>query len=390
MYPRRQQNIRKRVIAALLIFFLLITGIFVVKGGQYFPAIFQLLFEKDINLKTTDDKRVNILLLGIGGGTHDGPDLTDTMIFASIDTTNKKVTLVSIPRDLWMPELKQKVNFAYAYGEVKKKGGGIIGSRAAVETLLGQEIDYVLRMDFDGFVKAIDMVGGLDITVDKTFDDYQYPLTGRESDSCGLTDEKIASLSAEVATGSATENEAFPCRYEHLHFDKGQQKMNGTNALKFVRSRHGENGEGSDFARSKRQEKVISAFKDKIFSANTFLNPVKLISLADVFKDSIDTDIKNDEYDDFVKLAQKIKGATTKSAILDLGAESEDRFGLLEQPDITNEYKNQYVVIPRTGNGKYNEIQEYVKCEIEYSDCVVGKSSIITPSPKPTSVKSKN
>ncbi len=389
MYSRRQHVIRKRVLAALFIFFLLMAGIFVVKGGQYFPAIFQLLFEKDINLKTTE-KRVNILLLGIGGGTHDGPDLTDTMIFASIDPPNKKVTLVSIPRDLWMPELKQKINFAYADGEVKVKGGGIIESRAAVEKLLGQEIDYVLRMDFDGFVKAIDMVGGLDITVDNTLDDYKYPITGRENDACGLTDEKIASLSAELATGSATEDKAFPCRYEHLHFGKGEQKMDGTNALKFVRSRHAQGGEGSDFARSKRQEKVINAFKDKIFSVNTFLNPVKLISLADVFQDSIDTDIKNDEYDDFVKLAQKIRGARTKSVILDLGSEQDERYGLLEQPPITSKYKNQYVVIPRKGNGNYSEIEEYVKCEIEIGDCVVGENGIISPTPKPTKSLNKN
>lgn len=386
MYPKRQNAIRKRVIAALFIFFLLIAGVFLVKGGKYLPALFQLLFQTDIQLNT-NSQRVNILLLGIGGGTHDGPSLTDTMIFASVDPDAKRVTLVSIPRDLWMPELRQKINFAYADGEAKKKGGGIIGSRAAVEKLLGQEVDYVFRMDFDGFVKAIDMVGGLDVTVDKTLDDYQYPLTGKEADACGLSEEKIASLSAEVATGSATENEAFPCRYEHLHFDKGQQKMNGVNALKFVRSRHGQGGEGSDFARSKRQEKVISAFKDKIFSLNTFFNPVKILSLADVFQDSIDTDIKNDEFDDFVKLAQRLRGAKTNSAILDLGSEQEGRFGLLEQPKITREYNNQYVVTPRIGNGNYSEIQEYIDCEIKRGNCKVTENGILTPTPTLPKIK---
>lgn len=387
MHLREKQAIRKRVFAALFIFLLLMAGTFLVKGGKFIPAIFQLLFQKEIQLKTTDEKRVNILLLGIGGGTHDGPSLTDTMIFASIDPTASKVNLVSIPRDLWMPELDQKINFAYADGEAKMEGGGIIGARAAVDKLLGQDIDYVLRMDFDGFVKAIDMVGGLDVTVDNTLDDYQYPLSGKEDDACGLTEEKIASLSAEIATGSASENEAFPCRYEHLHFSKGRQKLNGVNALKFVRSRHGQNGEGSDFARSKRQEKVISAFKDKIFSANTFLNPVKIINLADVFKDSIDTDIKEDEFDDFVKLAQKLRGAKTNSAVLDIGNPQEERFGLLEQPPITKEFNNQYVVIPRIGNGRYSEIQEYIACEIEKGDCIVMERGILVPAPvapKPT------
>jgi polyisoprenyl-teichoic acid--peptidoglycan teichoic acid transferase len=387
MHSRNQQSVRKKVTAALIIFFLVIAGTFLVIGRKYIPALLQLLFQPKIELNTANDKKINILLLGIGGGTHDGPSLTDTMIFASVDPEKKKVTLVSIPRDLWMPELQQKINFAYAYGEVKKEGGGIIASRAAVEKLLGQEVDYVFRMDFDGFVKAIDMVGGLDVTVDNTLDDYQYPVAGKEIDSCGFDEDKIASLSSEIATGSATGNEAFPCRYEHLHFRKGKQKMNGVNALKFVRSRHAEGSEGSDFARSKRQEKVINAFKDKIFSVNTFLNPVKMISLADVFKDSIDTDIKENEFDDFVKLAQKMKGGSTNSAILDIGDEQADRFGLLEVPEITSEYKNQYVLIPRTGNGNYLEIQEYVACIIMYEKCSVAENGIITPTPKPTGIK---
>ena len=68
--------------------------------------------------------------------------------------------------------------------------------------------------------------------------------------------------------------------------------MDGKTALTFVRSRHAEGEEGSDFARSKRQEKIIQAFKDKLFSFQTIINPAKIISLYDILKDSIDTDIK--------------------------------------------------------------------------------------------------
>ena len=386
----RQQTVRKRAIAVIFILFLFLAGGFLVQAGKYIPALLQLLFQKEIHLQTTDEKNINILLLGIGGGTHDGPDLTDTMIFASIDPDSKKVTMVSIPRDLWMPELTQKINFAYADGEVKQEGGGIIAAKAAVQKLVGQDIDYVLRIDFDGFVKAVDMVGGLEVTVDKPLDDYKYPITGKETDSCGLDDEKIASLSAEIATGSASENEAFPCRYEHLHFDEGEQEMSGIEALKFVRSRHGENGEGSDFARSKRQEKVISAFKDKIFSVGTFLNPVKIVSLSNVLQSSIDTNIKENEYDDFVKLAQKLKGATLTSIVLDIGDESDGRFGILEQPPISKTYNNQYVLIPRVGNGNYSEIEEYVDCVIKIGKCIVAESGIARPTPKATPSVKRN
>ncbi len=389
MYTRRQKPIRKRVIAAIVIFFLLLGSIFLSKGVKYIPALFQLLFQKEVNLKTTDRNRINILILGVGGGNHDGPNLTDTMIFASIDSKSNKVNLTSIPRDLWMPELKTKINVAYAIGEAKQKEGGLKLAKASVSHLLNQQIDYGVRIDFDGFVKAVDMIGGLDITVDNTLDDDQYPLEGKESDSCGLTEEKIASLSAELATGSATENEAFPCRYEHLHFDIGAQKMNGINALKFVRSRHAQDGEGSDFARSKRQEKVISAFKDKVFSAGTFLNPVKVVSLVSVLSGSIDTDIKEDEYDDFVKLAQKLKGAKIDSAILDIGDE-QDRLGLLVHPEDVGDYDGQYVLIPRKGNGNYSEIQEYINCEVQYGNCIVLKNGITTPTPEPSKSLKKN
>lgn len=380
----RQQPVKKRVFAALLIFLILLLGVLAIKGGKYIPALFQLIFQRDIKLVTADDERVNVLLLGIAGGNHDGPSLTDTVIFASIDPDSKKVTLVSIPRDFWMPELVQKINFAYADGETKKEGGGLLASKAAVEKILGQEIDYVLRIDFDGFVKAVDMVGGLEVNIENTLEDFRYPITGRENDPCGLSDEKIASLSAEIATGAAVENEAFPCRYEHLRFEKGKTTMSGEEALKFVRSRHGINGEGSDFARSKRQEKVISAFKDKVLSVDTFLNPVKVVSLANVLSSSIDTDIKEQEYDDFIKLAQKLKDAEIQSVVLDLGDEGEGRFGLLEEPGIGREYNFQYVVVPRIGNGDYAEIQEFVECEIKHGNCIVTEAGITTPAPKPT------
>ena len=328
----------------------------------------QTVFNKGISLKDTDN-RVNILLLGIGGGSHEGPNLTDTIIFVSIDPQLKKMTLVSIPRDLWVTTLQAKINSAYSTGQDKEDAGGLKLAKAVVSDILGQQIDYGLRIDFDGFVKAIDMMGGLEITVDRVLDDYAYPISGKEEDACGKNDDEIASLSAQIATDSATESEAFPCRYEHLHFDPGVTHMDGATALKFVRSRHALGREGSDFARSKRQEKVIQAFKDKLLSADTFLNPVKVVSLIDVFKGSIDTDIKQDEYDDFIKLAQKMKGAAVKSAILDFGDEEVGREGLLVNPPLSTDYRGQWVVIPRAGADDYSEIQLFVKCEVESVGC---------------------
>jgi LCP family protein required for cell wall assembly len=376
----RRNRKRKRVFFVLLIFFLIILGIIGVHLWKYLNVGVQVITDKKIQLKQSEQKRINILILGVGGGSHEGPDLTDTIIFASLDPKNKKVLLVSIPRDLWVPELNAKINSAYTYGEEKQKGSGLLFTKAIVGKIVGQDIDYAIKIDFNGFVKAVDMVGGLDIDVANTFDDYAYPITGREDDPCGHSDTEIASASAQIASGSATESDFFTCRYEHLHFDSGQTHMDGTTALKYVRSRHALGPEGSDFARSKRQEKVIKAFKDKIFSMQVLLHPAKAIDLINVVIGSIVTDIKEDEYDDFIKLAQKLKGASITSGTVDSGDAKSGREGLLMNPQDTTDYGGAWVLIPVAGNGDYSQIKKYVDCEITKGNC----SATPTPTPKPS------
>src|SRR5579884_3030834 len=222
------------------------------------------------DIKQTND-RVNILLLGIGGGTHDGPDLTDSIIVASYDLKTNDVVMFSIPRDLWLPSIQQKINAAYTVG-LSKGGDGLGYTENAIGDVMGIPIHYAVVLDFSGFSKAIDLVGGVDVNVPDTFDDYQYPIDGKENDLCGwkeqqmtLTPDQAKQLNVnpgplkvyidptgKVATDSASLD--FSCRFEHIHFDKGMTHMDGTTALKFVRSRHALGIEGSDFARSRRQQ----------------------------------------------------------------------------------------------------------------------------------------
>ncbi|OGH38186.1 MAG: hypothetical protein A3B44_00850 [Candidatus Levybacteria bacterium RIFCSPLOWO2_01_FULL_38_21] len=356
----------KKIVAVLLgIIILFFVGKAVVKIAKISPFLFQLLFNRDIKLKTNDD-HINVLLLGIGGKNHEGPNLTDTVIFASLSTKGDKVTLVSIPRDLWVSDLNAKINTAYSTGESKRQGGGLVLVKAVASKIVNQPIDYVLRIDFDGFVKAVDLVGGLNVNVERTFDDFEYPIDGKEEDPCGHSDEELK----ELAT-SSSQLEAFPCRYSDTHFYKGEQKMDGKTALQFVRSRHAQGVEGSDFARSKRQEKVIKAFKDKIFSLQTLANPAKVISLYDILKGSIDTDIKDDEFDDFIRLASKMNKAQTENAVLDTGDSEKKRPGLLINPPTGEEYNFEWVLIPKAGNGNFSEIQKYIDCEIKIGSCSI-------------------
>src|SRR6266571_5266863 len=165
MYERQQKPIRRRAVLVAIILLLVLGGFFVMQTGLG-SFIYQFFFTRSINLKETPEKKINMLLLGVGGGTHEGPDLTDTIIFASIDPGKKTVTLVSIPRDLWIPDLQQKVNTAYTIGENKQKalpagrqGGGLSEAKSVVSKVLGQQIDYGFKLDFSGFTKAVDMIG---------------------------------------------------------------------------------------------------------------------------------------------------------------------------------------------------------------------------------------
>ncbi len=320
----------------------------------------------DTGLKS-DRGRINLLLLGTGGPGHEGPYLSDTMIVASIDKKGKDIVLISIPRDLWAPNLSAKINSAYAFGI--ERGNGLQLVEETVSLLFGMPVHYALRLDFNGFVEAVDLVGGLVVNVEKPFVDNRYPIAGLEDDLCGLTIEKeqIDGQEAEFVKVSDGEkipvadlndsNDPFTCRYETIEFATGETLMDGKTALKFVRSRHGSAQEGSDFARSSRQQKIILTFRDKVLSTQTLTDPGTVIELIKTFGQSIDTDIENDDIPLFAKLSGKIDPVTVRHLVL----ESTDANSIL-QVGRPEDHGGQYVLVPR-GN-LYSELAEYVQGEI--------------------------
>lgn len=363
---------KKIIIIIVAVFFIALFGRLFLEAVKMVPVLVELLVKRDIVLEKTNE-RVNILILGIGGERHDGPLLTDTIIYAAVDPIKLKTTLVSLPRDLWVPDLRAKINTAYAYGEEKQKGGGILLTKAVVEKILGQPVNYVLRIDFKGFIQAVDLVGGVDVVVERDFDDYEYPVAGKEADTCGYIGEEF-----EKRATASSQLEAFPCRYIHISFKKGLRHMDGEEALRFVRSRHAIGDEGTDMARSKRQENVITAFKEKVFSTGTLLNPVKILSLYDTFQASIDTNIQKNEYDDFLRLFRKMQHAAIESVVFFYATEEEDKTQtLLINPIPSEKYGNQWVIIPRVGDGNFSEMQKYVECNLSKDSkgqCLIGKN----------------
>ncbi len=354
----------KKIIFVSIIVFFIILGTAFFEVIKFSPVLLQLIFNKNISLKKADH-RINILLLGTGGGVHEGPNLSDTIIFLSLDPILNKVYLISIPRDLWIPSLNAKINTAYATGLTQRKDGGLVLIKQVVSKVINQPIDYALKIDFDGFIKAVDLVGGLEVKVERSFDDYQYPDEEKREDLCGHALEEATEL---IATQSPYL--VFPCRYQHIRFEKGLQHMEGKTALIFVRSRYALGIEGTDFARSQRQQKVIRSLKEKFLSLETVLNPVKIANIYSVLAKTIDTDIQQYEFDDFIKLAQKMKNASLKSTVIEVQDNQSTKDELLINPPL-DEFKGAWVLIPRVGNGNFSEIQNYVQCVLTKDACPI-------------------
>ena len=209
---------------------------------------------------------VTVMLLGYGGAGHQGGFLADVMMLANLDFDTKKLSLISIPRDVWFQNYKLNSLLG-----LDKKGLRTDRLEAAMTSITGLRIDYYIGIDFVGFQRLVgENLKSITVNVPENFADDWYPIRGEEVNPCGKTPEEITQLTA-TRSGFALEKE-FPCRYERVAFTKGPVKMEGGDALKYVRSRHS----SSDFARSERQKVVLLAIRDKLLSLQVFANLDKI------------------------------------------------------------------------------------------------------------------
>lgn len=289
-------------------------------------------------LKGEGDGRVNVLLMGIGGPQHDGGDLTDTLMVASVDPVNNQATLLSIPRDLWtkMPNnyisSYQKINAAYESGKYKYLGrqnqknqdhkaiiAGFQGIDSTIERVTGVPIHYNMLVDFQAFSQAVDTVGG--VTVNNP--------------------EKLWDPTM------AWENGHNP-----LLAPAGINNFDGKHALIFVRSRE----TSSDFARSQRQRMVMMALKDKTENLGTLTNPLKLSSLLSAFGDNIQSDIGLGDMTRMASIMKKIPSNQIQSVGLADGTSSFVTTGNINGLS---------VVIPKAGLEDYSKIQQFIRSKLQ-------------------------
>jgi LCP family protein required for cell wall assembly len=259
-----------------------------------------------------DENRMNVLLLGIGGAGHDGSLLTDSIMFLSVDLQEKKVGLVSIPRDLAWKRADgtyEKINSVHAWEEQAHPGEGAVRTAQKFAEAFDTHIDHVVRIDFRGFQAFVDALGGIDVNVERSFTDMQYP----------------------------TEDDL----YQTISFKRGVQHMNGDLALKFVRSRHGNNGEAGDFARARRQQIVLQAVRERLMSLNTLSDPTKLGNIYSAITRHIQSDLS--PWDAF-KLAPMIQ---------DFDRDKLAQHVITDAPDgelVSTNLHNNYLLFPKGGD----------------------------------------
>lgn len=365
----------------------IITGILLAFGAFYFLKITW--FDNRIGIlspvKQKPDKTVyNFLVLGYSGGVHEGTYLTDTIIIIHVDIKIKKATLFSIPRDLWVRlktksggDFHTKINAVYQMEQFPKDYPDLdkINVEKTVSQITGLLIDGYVSINFEGFTKAIDILGGIDVEVKRSFTDPEYPIEGKEKELCDKDTEELFKKAEPYITPpydlverlnkfkedpkieefvkNATDSPelAFPCRYEKLEFTKGINHMDGVTALKFTRSRHSPE-DGGDFNRAFRQQQVIEVIKNKIISLGFI---PKIIPLLDEFKRDVKTDIGLDILKKFISQADKFKEYKITS------------FVFTDQNVLKNAISKdrQYILIPTEGIDNWKGMQRIISNTIE-------------------------
>jgi LCP family protein required for cell wall assembly len=239
-------------------------------------------------------RQYNILVMGLDRRPSEGqtPTRTDTMFVLTIDSKTKVAGILGIPRDLWVEipnksgtaYFENRINTAYATGELQEySGGGAKLVQDVIEHNLAIAIDHYVVIDFQGFIRVIDGLGGIDVYVEEEIDDPYY---------------------------SETE---LPGDYTPLHFDVGELHMDGQTALNYARTRF----DSSDLDRIHRQQQVIFAAIDAA-AQQRMVSATGLLDQWRKYKDAVVTDINDPQVPGFAALAAQIDPTNIRA--LSLGA----------------------------------------------------------------------
>ncbi len=318
----------------------------------------------------------NFLILGSGGGeSHSGKGhkLTDSIMIVSADIAGRSVVIASIPRDLYIEtkHVRGRINeiirdeSQYFLKDIKHvpENAAMLKSlsgmehkkfmwkleaqadalatevmRKKIEEIFQMDIHRTARIDFQGFEKFVDAVGGIDVFVEKTIIDPTYP--------------------------------DFDWGYDPFRLEAGEHHLDGVTALKYARSRH----DSSDFDRAKRQQNVISALKEKMTSLEILTSPSKLKKIFDVIQENYISDISWNEMITLAKFADKLPRDQIFSFVLNDDPTKPGGFLVTPSREL---YGGAFVLVPflNLENDKFARIRIFARMIFDYRN-ITGPSGI--------------
>jgi LCP family protein required for cell wall assembly len=326
------------------------------------------IFALGAELPKDSNGHTNILLLGSGGGeahAGKGHKLTDSIMIASLDFDGRSVVMLSLPRDFYVEteHVRGRINEI-----IRDESKYILNNKIKTQTpnkdqlktLSGQErleflwkmealadematdilkekikeifqieIHRTARIDFRGFEKLIDAIGGIEVEVEKTIDDPTYP--------------------------------DFDWGFDPFYLEAGVHSLDGSTALKYARSRHGT----SDFDRAKRQQKVLSAIKEKMTSLRTLTNFSRLEDIFLVVQENYISDITWNEIIELAKFADKLPKDRISTFVLNDDPTKPGGFLVTPSREL---YGGAFVLVPflNLESDKYAQIRAFVQIIIAH------------------------
>lgn len=350
------RRIVKWVGIGLLVLVLAVAGYlayrFIENSGRVFQGnIFELVQNEP--LREDENGRSNFLVFGTAeddeGGTHDGGNLTDSIMVISVDQDKNDAYMISLPRDLWVEYqeictvgMQGKINAAYfcASNDGQDEAAGAEALMAKAGEVTGLDMHYYVHLNFTAVVDAVDAVGGVDVTIP----DY-------DPNAPGILDR----------------NFDWKCNYQcyYVNYQDGEEvHMDGEHALAFARARNASGGYGlpqGNFNREMNQQLIIEALREKALSVGTLTNLGAVTGLLDAMGNNLRTNIQTKEIQTLMRIGTDIDSANINS------------ISLVDEENMmvtTDSYNGQSIVRPIAGLLDYSQIHAYVNREVNASPVI--------------------
>lgn len=327
--------------------------------GNLFGSLAHMIPGVEDKLKGEEEGRINVLLLGMRGeNVPGGGTLADTIMVASINPKDNAISMLSVPRDFYVDNpavgYKTKINAVYAYGEEDGKKQGVENMKKVISDVVGAPIHYALVINFKGFSDLVNAIGGIEVTLEKPFEEAMQFNEERVCDSyvftkpTGKYEYKYYTRSEGTRYLAKTyplcTNPVTECGGD-FKLPAGTQTLDGDKALCYARSRK----TTSDFERAKRQQIIIQKIKEKALAIGTLSDFSKVNAIMDSLGDNVKTDMQAWEMKRLYEIERGMNSPRMLQHVLENSEE-----GLLYTPQSTPE--TGYILAPIGDN--YDKIRD--------------------------------